>query len=278
MKSLLIITVFALTSITSNAQIWVENSKNLNNPYDSVGIIHNLGLESVKNQTGVSPKNKTLGFSSNMYPEISTNSRNDIIDLGIYHAVKDSTNYSPDYMSESGKNFSSQLLSIVDQVPDSTMFAAGTQSIRNLESQILSSTNISETEKKSLLCASSVARYSLNYWAENGGTDAAQEVGYIGQKTIDNTGFDNTNYLAPIEELNYGYNRNSLPVFIGDDSDYKKGWLRRILRVVVGDVVGALVGAGLGSLTGSSAIIIAGAFFGAMSGSLAAADSEGMFD
>jgi hypothetical protein len=270
MLKLLLSFLLLIMTFGSKAQLWKAKAANSFNPYDSIGLRHNEGLEYSKTQFGVSNLDKTLNFGRILYPTLPSQETSEIATAGANSADTDSTNYVPEYMSNAGKTFSSQLILIIDQISDSSLIDNASLSIKTLEAQVLNS-DLPEKEKQSLLCASSVARHSLYYWIENGGNpNDISGVYPVSQQAVE------VNSLASLSEIKDLSNNSS---FNSDQeliAVYRRGWLRRILRVVVGDIVGGLVGAGLGTLTGSSVGILAGGFFGAMSGSLHAANNQGM--
>jgi hypothetical protein len=251
---------------------------------DSIGLLHNQGIIYYKSRIGQSDSTMAqiiLTYATNKYPEMNSDSLASIINRGANAALYDSTNYVPGYMSTNGRTYASQLISTIDGIGDSPQIDGTIDDIKEIESDILATDNLPDSEKVALLSATSVARYSMYYWLEN--IDSSGNDPY----PVAYNYYANTNSMEFMEFINFYEkkfpNQILQPSIQSNDFAtnvmFKKGWLRRLLKVVVGDLIGGFAGAGIGSLLCPNPIcIFAGAFVGAMSGSLAAADSEGMLD
>lgn len=276
-------TNFYQTSPSENALVEINSvspcPSNFTTPYDSIGIYHNLGLNNCKNSQ--SPIDCAISYGQSFFPEMfGQETISDIIDQAAYAALHDSTNYVPEYLSTEGKSYSSQLISMIDDIEESNQIDETINDIIELESDI-SESGLSENEKQILLIASSVARHSFNFWLANIDT----------METVAMYRFTNNNpsliidptlssYDIPIYEIeSFNNNTNfSLNNSNNNISYLAPGWLRKLLKVVVGDVVGAFVGAGVAALTfqGCGICVGFGALLGSFSGSIAAGASENL--
>lgn len=232
-------------------------------------------------KTNQSPIDCAIEYGQNLFPGIfDQETISNIISQATYSALNDSTNYIPEYLSSQGQNYSSQIISMIDNIEESYEIEQVIDDIAELESEI-SESSLSNTEKKILLYAGSVARHSLNFWYLNIDTSGPSPVAIL-RYIHDNSSI----YIeSPAGSCEF-FNNEKTSFHIANGSSFwytnfenwpKKGWLRKLLHVVVGDVVGGLVGAGIGSLLPCGpACIFAGGLFGAMSGSLAVAEYEDM--
>ena len=285
-RKFIIIAIASILASSTNAQSWLEIAQNQNNPYDSIGYYHNYAIQQcMSNSKPIECANNYIAYLfPNDIPEIIDEEKiEEINSLASWAALNDSTFYVPEFLSEEAQGYTTQLINMIDEMEESNEINDVVSGIVDLEDQILQSTTLTEEDQTSLLCAASVARYSLYFWLEN--VDSTEEgpiaissnfLNYAMENSISNFDFSHTK--AP--NLSLSIERNFISIYNSDHEllPYKPGWFRRLLHVVVGDIVGTLVGAGLGTLVPgcTSPCILLGAILGGMSGSLAAADSENM--
>jgi hypothetical protein len=289
-KSALLFAVGILFSaFISNAQTWSTKSPNSSNPYDSVGLIHNLGIIYCRDQGsgGGSATDFPLVYVADRYPGFIYDSLVRAVDEGSHAALHDSTNYLPVYLSSTARGFISQLISAIDDIEDSSETDDVTEAIKGIEAEMSATDNLSSSEKVPLLCASSVARYSLNYWKENGGfsfnyrmkngeiVEDVLAINGISDHTLRDNSVQFLQKFESIQEIELSNIGKESLLNVSDFAIPKGGWLRRLLHTVIGDVVGALAGAAVGWAANPDdpATIVICAIGGAIAGSIWAANN-----
>lgn len=265
-----------VASITPCPFWWESKAANSANPYDTAGLRHNQGIMYCMNLTSGTWIDRTVSYATTLQTGINHDTLVSIANAGAYAAVNDSTNYVPTYMSTTGKNYASQLISLIDNIQETSGIDISMDSVRSLESSIASSA-LTTNEKAALLSACSVARYSIYYWLENVDSSgvAMSEYNYrFYSNDMNASAFNSLNKYPSGPSVsveipnikNFPFTNNML---------FRGGWFKRLLHTVIGDIVGALAGAGFGSLLpGGAATVIFGAIIGGISGSLAANDPD----
>lgn len=264
-----------IASIVPYPHSWEFEAANPSNPYDSVGKRHNLGMINCLNQSTGNWVDRSANYIKNMYPQLSYDTLIIIATVGSDSATTDPFNFTPRNMSNTSQNYYSQLIYTIDNVEESSEIGLAIESIKNLESNIFAA-SISSEEKKALLSASSVARHSLFFWLEK--VDSMEYYSSICYPKTFNNDREWTNLQNEINnQAISGPSYLDSELFISFYSgEFKKGWFRKLLNIVVGDVVGSLAGAVAGAFVLGEPGIIFGAVLGGMGGSLAAADGEGI--
>ena len=158
--------VLAAVFFSSSAQTWQTKAPNPSNPYDNVGLEHNYGLINCRSREASNAATCASDYTCRRYPQLPCAVLQEAANEAINVVKNDPDNYVPKYLSAEGQNYSSQLISIINQISDLGQVDQIASNIRNLETSILSS-KLSDNEQLCLLSACSVARFSLYYWIEN---------------------------------------------------------------------------------------------------------------
>lgn len=279
-KIFLMLGLFFSVACISNAQSWATKAANAYNPYDSIGYKHNEAIIYCKDNysTGTAIERCISTFTT-LYPDvINTDTINHIANASSYAALNDSTNYAPESMPLGVVSYTGQLISVIDGIQESGEIDDAIAGVRSIENDILSNDVLSSAQKQVLLSASSVARYSMYYWLEN--VDSSGEDGLAINNSFrlenpsDINEFGSNQYFFRMKGL---LEESNGLILSTNFNFYKKGWLRRLLHIVVGDLVGALVGAviTLAITDGIDPVLMElGALLGAFCGSIAVGNLE----
>lgn len=147
--------------------------KNIANPLDSIGLRHNIVLDSLLKDfflAGLSRDDlykKTFDYFEPEFPDITYNS--------LYVANKPMWDELPSTSDLSslltGKGLNPQAAHMAQDMLDSIDLAANSEELaemmKGMELQIINSSTLDSLTRTQLLCATAVARYSSNYWDKN---------------------------------------------------------------------------------------------------------------
>lgn len=155
------------------ANVSCEDPANPDNPYDQIGYYHNEGVTYVLNITGNSNPvaSSEIAALSNQYGLQTFNINGTATAADIDEVVNDGINeytsiidqYS---VSDKARAYLYQLMAIFDDPSetDEVEYCPLKDRIVALESTVLQDGTLNNTERRQVLSATSVARYSLYYW------------------------------------------------------------------------------------------------------------------
>jgi hypothetical protein len=163
----------------------VDSAANPNNPFDSVGYLHNIILQETRNAWIDSPSSASNNYNAvlnyfydNDYPALISFSTLYSVDSLIYNDTSlsktlfvNSTNF-----SSSAKFVLSNIFTLSNKIYDYDSYEDFKADMILIEDGISLNSNLTELEKNSLFAAASVARHSVLYWArEAAGLNADPE-------------------------------------------------------------------------------------------------------
>lgn len=170
----------SIESKTSNkeAALSLAVASASNNPYDSTGIWHNRLLDSVKGyilKGGSNTREGRVAYLAdlakrNFSLDLSAVLRNNLSGVATDPAAIDSRFVDGLDYTASGKRYILQLIAILKVADNKTALTTEAR-IADFENKIMADPGLPSKDKKALLQASSVARYSNRYWSDFSNSD-----------------------------------------------------------------------------------------------------------
>lgn len=162
----------------------VDSAANPNNPFDSVGYLHNIILQETRNTWIDSPGSASNNFNAviNYFNENNLSINLTFSEVMLMDSLinSDTSKNQPVFLNS--LNYSSNFKTILGNIFTLTNAASNFDSYEDFKSEMIliengiaSNNALSETEKGSLLTSASVARHSVLYWArESAGLNSDQ--------------------------------------------------------------------------------------------------------
>jgi len=149
-----------------------DRAANFQNPYDSIGMVHNMVLQTVvgyqvkTGDTSVATTYKIVAsffrqrYGSDIGSQISKAEQNFMHDFpGMQvNSVPDAK------LQPLTAAYINKIVTAIHDVKDSTAYGAFKSSIESVESAAINDKSLTVNEQQKVLIAASVARYSLSFW------------------------------------------------------------------------------------------------------------------
>jgi hypothetical protein len=152
----------------------VDSAANPNNPFDSVGYLHNIILQETRNTWIDSPGSASNNFNAviNYFNENNLSINLTFSEVMLMDSLINSDTSKNQLIFLNSLNYSSNFKTILGNIFTLTKIASNYDSYEDfkmdmivIENGIVANNLLSESEKNSLLSSASVARHSVLYWA-----------------------------------------------------------------------------------------------------------------